>query len=213
MVLKYLRLRRPAYTYISHLEQLQNGSAAMKALRTHYEGNLAMSQTKAQAYDMIKNASYSGEKWNWTVYMYVMLHQKRIHQMLEEYGKSVSPAKQVQDLIDRIVCANRMMAAALATLLTTNNLHEDFQAASGYVCNFVAANKYENTTRNISGVGSGGRGGAGWGHSGDHNSGQGLGCEQGGQNCNNKKELSALSYTPEEWGQLTYEQKESVRKL
>ena len=33
--------------------------------------------------------------------------------------------------------------------------------ASGYLCNFVAANKSENTTRNVSGVGSRGRGGAG----------------------------------------------------
>ena len=100
------------------------------------------------------------------------------------------------------------MAAALATLLATNNLREDFQAASGYLCNFVATNKSENQTRNISGVGSGGRGGAGRGHS----SGRGRGRRQGGRNYN-KKELSARSYTTEEWRQLTYEQKESVRKL
>ena len=72
--------------------------------------------------------------------MYVTLHQKS-HQTLEEYGKLVPPAKQVQDLIDRIDCSNRMIVAALATLLATNNMHEDFQAASGYLCNFVAANK------------------------------------------------------------------------
>ena len=53
-----------------------------------------MSQTKAQAYDTIKNASYSGEKWNWTFEMYVRLHQKS-HQTLEEYVKLVPPAKQV----------------------------------------------------------------------------------------------------------------------
>ena len=65
-------------------------------------------------------------------------------------------------------------------------------------------------TRN-SGVGSRGWGGAGRGHSGGWGSVWGQG--QGGQNYNNKKELSAQSYTTEEWGQLTYEQKESVRKL
>ena len=106
-----------------------------------------------------------------------------------------------------------MMAAALATLLATNNLCEDFQAASGYLCNFVVANKSENQTRNISGVGSGGQGGAGRGHSGGQGSGRGRGRGQGGRNYENKKELSAQSYTTEEWGQLTYEQKESVRKL
>ena len=65
-VLKDLTLRGLAFTYISHLDRLQHGRAAIKALRAHYEGNLAMSQTKAQAYDTIKNASYSGEKRNWT---------------------------------------------------------------------------------------------------------------------------------------------------
>ena len=85
--------------------------------------------------------------------------------------------------------------------------------ASGYLCNFVAANKSENQTRNISGVGSGGRGGAGRGHSGGRGSGQSRGCGRGGRNYRNKKELSARSYTTEEWGQLTYAQKESVRKL
>ena len=73
-----------------------------------------------------------------------------------------------------------MMAAALATLLATNNLREDFQAASGYLCNFVAANKSESQTRNISGVGSRGRGGAGISHSGGQGSGWGRGRRQGG---------------------------------
>ena len=94
LVLKDLILRGPAFAYISHLDQLQHGRAAIKALRAHYEGNLAMSQTKAQAYDTIKNASYSGEKQNWMFEMCVTLHQKS-HQILEEYGKPVPLAKQV----------------------------------------------------------------------------------------------------------------------
>ena len=94
LVLKDLTLRGPAFAYISHLDQLWHGRAAIKALRAHYEGNSAMSQTKAQAYNTIKIASYSGEKWNWTFKMYVTLHQKS-HQTLEEFGKPVLPAKQV----------------------------------------------------------------------------------------------------------------------
>ena len=125
-------------------------------------------------YNTIKNTSYSGGKQNWMFKMYVTLHQKS-HQILEEYGKPVLPAKQVQDQINGINHSNRMMAAALATLLATNNLQEDFQVASGQLCNFVAANKSENTTRNISGVGSGGQGGAGRGHSGGRGSGRGRG--------------------------------------
>ena len=75
-VLKDLTLRGPAFAYFSHLEQLRHGREVIKALRAHYQGNLAMSQTKAQAYNIIKNASYSGEKQNWTFEMYDTLHQK-----------------------------------------------------------------------------------------------------------------------------------------
>ena len=62
MVLKDLMLRGPAYAYIRHLDTLQNRRAAIKAHRACYEGKSAMSHTKAQAYNTIKNASYSGEK-------------------------------------------------------------------------------------------------------------------------------------------------------
>ena len=61
-VLKDLTLRGLAFAYISHLDRLPYGRVAIKALRAHYGGDLAMSQTKAQAYDTIKNTSYSGEK-------------------------------------------------------------------------------------------------------------------------------------------------------
>ena len=90
------------------------------------------------------------------------------------------------------------MAAALATLLATNNLCEDFQAASDYLCNFVAANKSENQARNISGAVRVGQGGAGRGHSGGLGSGRGHGRGQGGRSYDNNKELSARSYTTEE---------------
>ena len=72
---------------------MRNGRLTIKALTAQYEGDLAMSQTKAQAYNTIKNSSYSGEKQNWAFKMYVTLHQKS-HQILEEYDKPVPPAKQ-----------------------------------------------------------------------------------------------------------------------
>ena len=72
-----------------------------------------------------------------------------------------------------------MMAPALATMLATNNLCEDWQSANAYLCNSVAANKSGNTTWNISGVGSGGQSGTGSDHSGGHSTCQGCrhGCE------------------------------------
>ena len=94
LVLKDLTLRGPACAYISHLDQLQHGRAAIKALRAHYDDILTISQTKAHAFSMTKNASYSGEKLNWIFKMYVTLHQKS-HQILEEYGKPVPLAKQI----------------------------------------------------------------------------------------------------------------------
>ena len=99
--LEDLMLRGLAYAYISHLDWLQSENEGTKVLRAHYEGKSAISQTKAQTFDMIKSTSYSGEKQNWTFEMYVTLHQKS-HQIVEVYGKPVSPVKQGQDLIDGI---------------------------------------------------------------------------------------------------------------
>ena len=53
------------------------------------------------------------------------------------------------------------MVVALATLPSTNNICEDFQAATDYLCNFIAANKSENTTKIFSGAGSGVQSGTG----------------------------------------------------
>ena len=94
LVLKDLMLRQPAYSCIIHLDQLQKRRATIKALRACYKVKLVMSQTKAQVYNMIKNASYSNVKQNWIFEMYVTLHQ-RSHQISEEYGKLVPPANQV----------------------------------------------------------------------------------------------------------------------
>ena len=70
-----------------------------------------MRQSKCQAYETIKNASYSGGKQNWIFKMYITWHQK-CHQVLEVYGKLVPPARQMQDLIDGIDCSNRIMTTA-----------------------------------------------------------------------------------------------------
>jgi hypothetical protein len=104
--------------------------------------------------DVYKRDSQAFEKQNWAFKMYVTSH-KKCYQALEEHSKLMPPSKQVQDLIDEIDCSNRIMAA-FATLLSRNNPCEDFQASPVYSCNFIAANKSENTTRLFSGDGSGG---------------------------------------------------------
>ena len=128
-----------------------NGRAAIQDLCAQCEGESAMSQIKAQAYETIKNASYSGQKQNWMINMYGTIHSKN-HQNLEEYGRLVPQTQQVRDQIDGIDYSNKMMAAALATLLAANYLCEDIPAAFGYLCKFIADNKSETNTMSISGV-------------------------------------------------------------
>lgn len=84
-VLKDLTLKWHAYAYISHLDRMRNGRTTIKALHSHYEGELATKQTKAQAYKKISNASYIGKKQNWMFKKYIILYQKS-HQLFEEYG-------------------------------------------------------------------------------------------------------------------------------
>ena len=44
-------------------------------------------------------------------------------------------------------------SSSISIFTCNKHLCEDYQAASGYLCNSVVANKSKNTTRNISGVG------------------------------------------------------------
>ena len=61
-VFKGLALKGPSYNYKSLLYSVKNVRDTIKAINFHNKGELAMSQTKTQAYEMIKNAFYSGEK-------------------------------------------------------------------------------------------------------------------------------------------------------
>ena len=50
-------LQGSAYAYVSHLDRMRNGRVAIQAVHAHYEGELTISQTKAQVYGVIKNAA------------------------------------------------------------------------------------------------------------------------------------------------------------
>jgi hypothetical protein len=81
-------LNGPTYAYINPQNRTRNGKEAIKPLWTQYEVELAMSQSKNQAYETIKNASYSGGKQHWIFKIYITWHQK-CHQGLEEYSQRV----------------------------------------------------------------------------------------------------------------------------
>jgi hypothetical protein len=211
-VLKSSTLKGPAWAYISNFDRTRNGRGAIRALKEHYEGPAAMSATKAAAYDLIRNASYNGEKRNWTFEQYITTFQKS-HQILLEYGEPVPEAKKVRDMIDGIDHSSVLMASGIATLKAQPLLLEDFHAASNFLCNFVAANK-GSTPRNISSINSNnsgrGRGGRGRGRGRGHGGGRG---GRGGRGGNGKGGVDGLgNYTQAEWNKLTSEQQAEVRK-
>ena len=120
----------------------------------------------------------------------------------------MSPAKLTQYQNDEINCPNMMMATRLATLLATNNLCGDFQTASGYLCNFVASNKNEGITRNISVLESEDKRATGRSPSCGNSDDQGVtGAFVEVKFAVIRKESTTHSYTTEEWGQLTMQKR------
>jgi hypothetical protein len=75
-LLKGLALQEPTNNYISHLYRMKNVRDAITAIIIHYKGELELSQTKVQAYEMIKKEFYSGEKQICRFKMKDTLHQK-----------------------------------------------------------------------------------------------------------------------------------------
>ena len=201
-IIKALTMQGPAWAYISHLDATRDGRGAIKALRAHYEGDAALSRTKDEAYKTLKNASYSGEKRNWTFEQYVTLH-RQAHQTLRKHQEPVPENKKVRDFLDGIDASNNhAITASIAAVKASTDMTNSFDQASNYLANFVSVLK---PSRQISDLNTRGRGqGRGRGRGGGRGRGRGGG--RGGK-------LRAKHYTNTEWHALSPDDQDKVKKM
>jgi len=174
--LKTLLVNSPAYTWIRLHDHLRNGRGAWFALIEHFEEMNEQNCIKDAAYANIRNASYAGERRNWTYEQYYHVHQDAQYD-LETYGENISENKKVTDFLRGISAPQ--CEAAKAVVLSNTVYMNDFTAAAQCTLNVAILNSNINNRRNISGTNR-------------KNNGKGQG------KTNNNKKLTQ-SYTPEEW--------------
>ncbi|MGH7955223.1 MAG: hypothetical protein ACREOZ_04605, partial [Gloeomargaritales cyanobacterium] len=213
-IIKSLVLEGPGWNWIIHLDREENGRAAWKALKDHYEGKSETSRRKDEAYKSLGNSLYVGERKNFTFEVYTNIHQKA-HQDLMRMGEPVPENRKVQIFMDNI--RDSYLTAGKAAVLASETMSSNFVVAANYLANFVARMKssFDNDRRvsafdarrppfgkigrgRGSGRGRGRGGGRGRGRSGDH----------GRRNFGEDKYHSWA-----EWSKLSQEQKSKIFQL
>jgi hypothetical protein len=99
--LKSLLISSPAFTWIHPYDRSRNGRATWRELINHYESTTEQNKIKEAAYTTIKNASYSGEKRNWSFEQYYHSHQEAYYD-LETYVEYITESKKVTDFLHGI---------------------------------------------------------------------------------------------------------------
>ncbi len=169
-------------------DRARNGRAAWKALVEHYEGPTEQNKVIEAAYNTIRNATYQGERRNWTFESYYHAHQEA-HYDLELYGEMVSENKKVTDFLRGI--SDPMCSVAKGIVLATPEYLNDFTKAALYIVSMLNVTLINNSNqkRNISNVNT----------KNDKKTGK----LRGG------KKLTR-SYSPAEWRALTNEERKKV---
>jgi hypothetical protein len=204
--LKSWTLNGPAWTWMRAFNSTRNGRASWQALINHVEGDAQRDRVKDQAYAAIAAVKYYGDRKKFTFKTYVTIH-KDSYADLSQYGEIISEEKRVRDLLqgikDNLAAAN----AAKGTILTTPTLCNSFENAVAHLATTLQLNMSMNDTRNISLTGTtaacgGGYQGGRYNNQGGRSGGCGRG--RGGRN------IYLGSYTPEQWGKLSKENKQKV---
>ena len=202
-LLKSLTLEGPAWTWIERFDCASDGRGAFMALVAHYEGDSAQNYNKELAYKSVENATYQGERRNFSFDQYISVHQ-RAYSSLERLDEAVPDEKQVRDFLRGIQDNTPSMRAAVAHVEADNAMNSSFAETVNYISKIVTKSGIRNSdTRNVSAVhagrgrgrGKGGRGGGRGGRGGNKGRGKGK---------------PGKYYTADAWAALSPEEKTAV---
>jgi hypothetical protein len=101
-IVKQLILDGPAWAYITQrIDRSKDGRAAWKALQAHYKGESYMNKQKEEAYQIIENIHYKGERATFTFEHFTGQLTKAYNDP-QRYGEPIIESKKVQDLLNKI---------------------------------------------------------------------------------------------------------------
>ena len=218
----------PGWNWISAHSRTRDGRAAYLSMKTHYLGESYQDRLRSNAEAVIERSFYDGTSRNFTLEkLFERLNSAFVD--LAAAGEPVEETRKIRILLRSIENAGHLRAAR-ANLVGDPTLRDTFERAINYLSQFASdttnlrlatgrqprqAAAIESGGRNAGrgrgrGRGGRGRGGRG-GRDGGNNGGRGRGRGRGGGR-GRGMEVTDRYYTDEEWGQLTAEQRDDVRR-
>ena len=94
LVLKACTLDGSAWRFIQQFNRTSNGRAAILALKLQNKGGLALTNQKEEAYHLLHNTQYKGERHNFGFVKYTDIHTGA-HAKLEECNKPLAETRKV----------------------------------------------------------------------------------------------------------------------
>jgi hypothetical protein len=199
---KSLVLKGPGWNFIKTFDRLKNSRGAVLALRRQCEGTSAIQSRQAAAYAKIATAKYNGQKCTFTFDNYVEVHQGA-HNTLLDLNEPVPETKKVTDFLAGIT--DPRLSNAKDLILGDAQRLQDFESCQQYlktlIFNKTTQEKHE---RQISGIKQGKQSGS--------YKGRRLNAP-GGETPGKGDEVSARTYTQEEWSKLTDGERAKVKQL
>jgi hypothetical protein len=192
---KVLVLKGPGWSFIKSFDCNKNGWAAVLALCHQCEGTSAIQSRKASAFAKIIAAKYSGHRKAFTFDNYVEAHQNA-HNTLADLGEAVPETKKVTDFLAGIT--DPPLSGAKDLVLGDAQKLQDFEFCQQYFKTLV----YNKTTqerheRQISG----------------RKKKQPNGSNKRTLNEEKQLNVTARTYSREEWNKLSNEQREKIKEL
>ena len=210
---KTLVLKGPGYSFIKQYDMAKDGRNAVLSLKRQCEGISAKQTRKAAAYAQIAAARFTGNSKRFTFDQYVEIHQTAYNTLME-LNEVIPETKRVNDFLAGISDARLNTGKDL--ILGDEQKLSNFEACQQFlktlISNKVIQDKHE---RNISSARPNmqhmGRGRGRQGRFG--RSGRSSGRNQQSRNPRKFDDISARTYSPEEWAKLTPDQKKQIWEL
>jgi hypothetical protein len=197
-----------------------NGRAAFLDIKRQAEGTAATTTLKARAYKSIATATYSGTSQRYTFDKYLETHQKS-HVTLADLGEPIAESKKVDDFLKGItdprLTTNKQIIDSDQTKLN------DFEACAQYLKTSVLRTTIRNPdNRHIAAFMMQQQGGDNNNNRRDRGGGKRPPTDNNRNRFNNKKQrnqprnqprVHGGHYEPEEWNQLSNDEKAEVQRL
>jgi hypothetical protein len=104
-ILKQLCLDGPGRSYILNFDKAKDGRGAWLAMYNHYEGDSYRNRAKLEAYAILENIHYEGERKGFTFEKFVERHNECYLELIR-HNEPVYEEKKVRDFLNHINALN-----------------------------------------------------------------------------------------------------------